>query len=439
MIRFALRTTFMFLIALLPALTLGGSLAQRAVAAAEALVSPPCGEAQFNAALNTVQVGGGGTVTFNCGTATIPFTAEKIISSHVVIDGGGVITLDGGNVTRFFKVMGGGSLTLRGLVLTHGYSGNDYGGAIYVNSGGVLALENSTIQDSATNDWAGGAIIDFLGTVTLTDSLIENNQSSYGALNSTGTLTLLRTTVRNNSATLGGGAMSVGGTTLIRDSQIKDNSAPEGGAIYAGGDVTVQGSVLETNTATRGGAMYILDGGDVQIDDSHFLENKADGYITEESNGGGIVSYGELVIRDSSFEANSSVGYGGAIQAGPGSNDAITQVYTSLFVANEAGERGGAIDNRRGDLTVVNSTFSANSAGTGGAIQNLLGPANLYYVTLTGNNGGVGGVLDQSRGRRPCGRQPPALQSIPHGVGPTWQLRHHRHAGPSAPFRLRRP
>jgi predicted outer membrane repeat protein len=95
------------------------------------------------------------------------------------------------------------------------------------------------------------------------------------------------------------------------------------------------------------------------------------------------------------FEANRAEGYGGAIAAGPGSNDAFTRITASTFAANEAGERGGAIDNDRGRLEVVNSTFSANRAAAGGAIQNFLGPANLYYVTLADNDGGLGGVLDQ--------------------------------------------
>ena len=109
-------------------------------------------------------------------------------------------------------MLGGGSLTLRGLVLTGGSSGADYGGAIYVRPGGTLTLEQSTIRQPATNGWAGGAIIDFQGTVTLVDSVIEASQSSYGAINSTGTLTLIRSVVRTNVATVGGGGLSVGGT-----------------------------------------------------------------------------------------------------------------------------------------------------------------------------------------------------------------------------------
>lgn len=373
--------------------------AWRLVAAPAIIVVGNGTPASCTAATLANAVAAGGAIAFACGPAPVTITTGQLTiatGQAVTIDGGNLITLSGGNANRLFRVQSGATLTLRGLVLTDGNAGNDYGGAIYVDTGGVLAVEQSTIRNSRTSGWAGGAIIDFQGTVTLTDSVVEGNQSSYGALNSTGTLTLIRTTVRNNVATIGGGAMSVGGTTLIQASTIEGNNAPEGGAIYAAsGTVTIRESAIKNNTANRGGAMIVTNLGNVQIVDSHFLLNSVDGPVAAEAFGGGIVSRGNLTVRGSTFEANNALGYGGAILAGPGSDEAFTQVYTSTFAANQAGERGGAIDNRRGRLDVINSTFSSNTAGAGGAIQNFLGPANLYYVTLAGNNGGVGGVLDQ--------------------------------------------
>ncbi len=229
-----------------------------------------------------MQTSGGGTITFACGNANIPFTTFKNISSNVV--DGAAIPWTG----RRQRCIGRRCIDPRGLVLTDGNAGNDYGGAIYVDTGGVLNVEQSTIRNSRTNGWAGGAIIDFQGTVTLTDSVVEGNHSSYGALNSTGTLTLIRTTVRNNVATIGGGAMSVGGTTLIQASTIEGNSAPEGGAIYAAnGTVTIRDSAIKNNTANRGGAMFVTNLGTVQIVGSHFLLNSVDGTTAAERLRGG--------------------------------------------------------------------------------------------------------------------------------------------------------
>ena len=63
------------------------------VAAVDGVVGPGnCNEGGFDSVLATVDGSGGGTITFNCGTATIVFTAYKQIANAVVIDGGGSIT-----------------------------------------------------------------------------------------------------------------------------------------------------------------------------------------------------------------------------------------------------------------------------------------------------------------------------------------------------------
>ena len=69
-----IRTFAMTWIGLASLLLLGGSLPQLAHAnpLGNAVVASPCGEAEFNAALNTVQSSGGGTITFACGTPSFP-------------------------------------------------------------------------------------------------------------------------------------------------------------------------------------------------------------------------------------------------------------------------------------------------------------------------------------------------------------------------------
>jgi hypothetical protein len=360
----------------------------------------------------------GGEITFACGQAPLTITTGQLTiagGQTVLIDGGALITLSGGNVNRLFRVQASGALTLRRLVLTDGNAGADYGGAIYVHTGGTLALEQSTIRNSTANGYAGGAIIDFQGTVTLTDSVIEGNQSSYGALNSTGTLTLIRTTVRNNVATVGGGGLSVGGV------------------------VTIQESLLEGNQAAVGGALYVTEPAEVTITGSHFLLNVADAPVDIEAKGGALISYGDLRISGSTFEANRAEGYGGAIAAGPGSNDAFTRIANSTFVANETWASAAAPSiTTAARLEVVNSTFSANRAAAGGAIQNFLGPANLYYVTFADNDGGVGGVLDQHAFAGFVDDSRQRFNSLSHGAGRCWQLRHYRHARPAAALCFRR-
>lgn len=323
-----------------------------------------CSEAAFDSALAALQAAGGGTLTFDCGgPATIVFTSHKTITTPVIIDGGGLVTLSGGNTTRHFVLPVSGSLTLRSLALVDGNSGADYGGSIYVN-GGTLVLQGSTIHSSGTAGFAGGAIIAFLGSITLEDSLVDANESSYGAINSTGRVTILRSTLRGNTASTGGGALSVGGEVLIEDSLFENNRAAVGGAIY-------------TTASAR-----------VQIHRSTFLTNQADAPVAVESMGGAIINYGSLSIERSFFGGNSSLGYGGAILSGPGSGEADLFIQESTFTGNIAGEKGGAIDNRRGSFNLVNSTLSENQAAAGGGLVNFLGPAYIYFSTFANNSGG---------------------------------------------------
>ncbi len=59
----------------------------------------------------TNALGGGGTVTFNCGgPATIQITSLKTISQPTTIEGGGIITITGELNTRLFNVNNGASL-----------------------------------------------------------------------------------------------------------------------------------------------------------------------------------------------------------------------------------------------------------------------------------------------------------------------------------------
>ena len=78
-----------------------------------------CTEAALDAALN-----GGGMVTFNCGPdpVTITLTAEKVITAETTttVDGGGLVTLSGGDAVRVFRVNQSAMLELHNLGVAHG-------------------------------------------------------------------------------------------------------------------------------------------------------------------------------------------------------------------------------------------------------------------------------------------------------------------------------
>ena len=245
-----------------------------------------CTESAFDTALAA-----GGLITFNCGPApeTIVFTVQKLIlTGNVTIDGGGLITLSGGNSTRLFGVSGGFALTLKNIVLEKGNSGSGLGGAVNVSASSLI-LDHATIQDSHTSNQPGGAIEAAGGAITLTNnSLIQNNDGyNYGAINDTGSFAMDHSIVRDNTATVGGGGLGLGGLTTIDHSQIYSNTA---------------------NSAVGGGGLYFSTTSQATLTDSQVYSNTAP---DSSSLGGGIENFGALTLTHTSLSANAASAGGG--------------------------------------------------------------------------------------------------------------------------------
>ena len=332
--------------------------------AADAVVSAPCTEVEFDAALASVESTGGGTITFDCGgPTTITFSDQKTITADVRIDGADNTTLSGGDVTRHFYVASGGNLTLDHITLEHGYEDatTDFvGGSISVNDGGTLSVLDSTLRDNQAE--FGGAIYLDPSTngidVTIEHSSLIGNEAtngSGGAIYSEGG-------ARNDDP---------GSTVTITDSLIADNFATDAaGAIF-----------------NDGGGFDNSSGATLIISRSSLLGNRAEsGPGGAISNGGGAfndATGGAVEIIDSTLADNSTDGIGGAIFNNGGAFDTTSggtvTVRRSTLSGNQAGNHGGAIYNAGGSreqstggvILLRNSTLSANVAdGDGGAVYN---------------------------------------------------------------------
>lgn len=367
-----------------------------------------CTEASFDTALATVQGGGGGTITFNCGGATtIPFTSEKIITiTFVTIDGGGNISLSGGNTNRLFNVADSGALTLRNITLKNGYNNTLGGGAILNNN--VLFLEGVTIRDSNVDSAvSGGAILSYGGLV-MEDSLIENNTGgSVGGIFMFGggisNANVSNSTFRNNRTTNSaygfGGAITLwnNASLILSDSILEQNQARYGGAIYiddaSNSILDFDNLIFRQNSAIQaGGAIYSKSENIsmLQIDGTTFANNTAVSY------GGGIYSNSDVSISDSTFSGNSGSSGGGFYNV-----QANAILNNTVFYSNSA-SYGGAISNSAGNLNLSNTTISNNSAGHGGAIANFSFPntgiVTLNFVTMSQNSAPVGGAIYNDSG-----------------------------------------
>lgn len=360
----------------------------------------------------------GGKIRFNCGSApvTIPVTATLDIRTAAIIDGGSLVTLDGKGTTRIMyvnKLSAGTKLTLRNMTLTNGKSSGfepSFGGCIYSRQS---AVELDNVAFSGCRAGNGAALYVYGGALTIDRSTFDRNQASDG-----GAIYALqggRVVVRNssftaNTATGDGGALLMDNSPLeVSNSRFEENKAlgtqsqPNiglGGAIYgnnAGATITIAGSQFRQNYAKlQGGAVFADYNAPLTITNSSFSNNRSD------SQGGAVGTWKtQASLSVCTFTGNSSGGGGGAILSGEATTMSVNR---SVFTQNIAGRDGGALYNYTGPLTVNDSHFDANRAGTdgrgdtrGGAIVNYRAPMTINSSSFTGNrvagSNGFGGAI----------------------------------------------
>jgi CSLREA domain-containing protein len=212
-----------------------------------------------------------------------------------------------------------------------------------------------------------------------------------------------RLTLDGSALTGNASILRVLAKSLVEGLTLANNiSTSEGGAIDADQSLTILDIVFEDNRATTGGAIHTTD--DLTVERSEFRRN-----VATDFHGGAIRladSGRTLIVRDSLFENNETAlnaRSGGAIHVG--GSDHVTEISGSTFVGNAAlGEDrdGGALRVEGQSLTIVNSTFSDNTAADqGGAIWAAAATNRLINVTATANradrdsdgNGDGGGLF----------------------------------------------
>ena len=327
------------------------------VARADTVITNCSNDSQLTSALAS-----GGMVTFNCGTATITFSGQKNINVNATIDGGGKITISGGNSTRLFYVNAGKALTLNNLILTNGYSGGDYGGAIYVN-GATLTLNRTTIQNSRTlGNFGGGAIVAPSSAVTINNSILKNNSASVGgALSATGTVNISNSQFLDNTARYNSGAVSLVATALIQNSTFTGNRATEfgstGGAIYVGGNVTIQDSTINENEAGKGGGIFVADNTTLDVTRSTLNGNLAS------DSGGGIYALDTFTLLNTTVSGNKATNHGGGILLDGTGTGGIYFTLLNVTIAGNSAASYGGLDARTGSFSYsIKNTLVAKGA-----------------------------------------------------------------------------
>lgn len=359
----------------------------------------------------------GGEIRFNCGGApvTIPVAATLDIRVAAILDGGGLVTLDGQGTTRIMyinKLGAGTTLTLRNIRLVNGRSSGfepSFGGCIYSRQSAV-ELDNVVFNGCRAGN--GAALYVYGGMLTVDRSTFDRNQASDG-----GAIYALqggRVIVRNSSFTANtvtgdGGALFMDNSPLeVSNSRFEGNQAQGtqqrpnaglGGAIYgnnSGAAIFISESQFRQNYAkVQGGAVFADYNTALTMTNSSFTGNRSD------SQGGAVGTWkAQASLYACTFLENASGG-GGAVLSGEAT---VMSVNRSVFTRNIAKRDGGALYNYTGPLTVIDTLFDANRAGTdgkgdtrGGAIVNYRALMTVNASTFIGNivegSNGFGGAI----------------------------------------------
>lgn len=362
-----------------------------------------------------------GAITFNCGPNPHTIVADTyVINGAITIDGGDLVTLDGEDLRQIFLIQAGASLTLRNITLRNGFGSSGPGGAI--ENAGTLLIQQSTIADSGTDTvLAGGALAnDATGTMTIEESIIENNSAADAAAIYTRgpALTLRNTTIRNNTVRQEGGGFYGGAIVqeanpdaviTISGSTFENNGSNPAGS-YGGaislisGQVVVDDSLFLGNTGYGGGgALYIKSGATATIRRSQLRNNRtAPGAGENYFPGGAIYNNGVLIVEESTLADNEATHGGAIFSDGEGSSFTLRR---STVSGNRTSGGGGGLFLFRGANLIENSTISGNTATSGGGVQSGItsgqGTATLTNVTLQDNSADTGAHLYVDDGSQP--------------------------------------
>ncbi|MBX3267890.1 MAG: CSLREA domain-containing protein [Acidobacteria bacterium] len=189
--------------------------------------------------------------------------------------GAGLLTISGNNASRILVTGPNVVATIDGITFTAGNGvgalNNGRGGAIY-NAGGTLTITNSVITNN--NGANGGGLNNASsgspavpGTLIISNSVISNNTAtgSGGAMQnfSTSTVTITNTTISGNvsNGTTGGGGGQYNGRVNFTNVTFANNSAPSGsgGGFQTNGTlgtIITNVTVVNNSSLNNGGGIH---------------------------------------------------------------------------------------------------------------------------------------------------------------------------------------
>jgi len=176
-----------------------------------------------------------------------------------------------------------------------------------------------------------------------------------------------------------GGAIRNNGILTLRRVDVTDNeSSNNGGGIGSYGPLVIEDSTIARNTATVGGGAVCADGcSSLEIRGSVFEANTVP---SGPGTGGGLFTGGETEVTNSEFRNNNGGNEGGAIRHSPTSS----LVIVDSDLIDNSSQWGGAIESQ-GPLTMVGCTVVGNAADYGGGLALVSGSKTIEDTLFESN------------------------------------------------------
>ena len=259
----------------------------------------------------------GGIITFNCGgcPVTIPVTATLNLptTKNTVIDGGNLITLDGGNAVQIMRFDSAdfqkntNGLTLQHITVINGKTtpteaiptapapcsqgfNDGEGGALFVRDGYLTVIDSTFMNNQGAPlgpDTGGGAIYVLgskTGVLIVGSTFSENSASNAGAVGCLFSELNVYNSLFTNNTALGHDANNDDASkcSVINNGQHEIGSGGNGGALYSDGNsvnITLCGDAILNNkagTKAFGGGLFFTSndmGGTLSIADTTMTGN----------------------------------------------------------------------------------------------------------------------------------------------------------------------
>jgi len=318
-------------------------------------------------------------------------TALPAISTNVQIAGPGADKLtvkrSGATGTPNFSVLRitAGTVAVSGLTISGGATATDGGG---ISNSGTLTLNSCTVTGNKSTQ--RGAGIYNAGQLTINDGTISGNsvsgsQGGGGIFNDrSGTVTISKSVISDNTSQGGGGIYNSSGTVTISGSTISGNQdlGLFGAGIYNNGSLTVTNSTVSGNGSSNGSG----DGAGIYNNNACVVSSSTiSGNTTRFGWGGGIFNRSSLTLSGSTITNNSADVAGGTFNFG--TVNIVNTIIAGNRVGSELPDVHGAYVSRGYNLIGNRGTFSSGLGAVGDKVGTPAAPLDPKLGPLALNGG----------------------------------------------------